>query len=164
MYSIILFSVLGFLIAIYKVYKKRNAFWFEAWDYLLDIFFGFFIGSIVGIVISFAMPTHYYVAEQSEFHLVSLSESSQTTAKLFLGTGNIDGNACLLFYYKVDSTYHLGNANFSKVVIHYTKSKPVLLIKLYKPSNPFAFRDPKKTYNFYVPPNSIKPNFTLGSN
>lgn len=163
MYLIILFAVIGAVIAVRYEFDEWG------WDPILFIqsLFGIVFGGLLGVVVALCLPMHYQTDRWS-VNLESLQDNSQTHGHFFLGSGSIEGKMMYVFYVQQeDSTFRLYQVDYSDASIKYSTNSPKEHITWTHPKenlwNKFALdiMPDEYTYVFEVPKGSIQNNYSL---
>lgn len=109
MITVLLFIVIGILIAIKAIHRSHG----EIWEYflggLVGIIGGLIIGFLLSIIIGAFLPKHTVVSET--IPIAAFSDHTSVHGKFFLGSGVIDENM-YYFYYKQNPN---GSYSFNKL-------------------------------------------------
>lgn len=165
MITIIIGALVGFLIAMANHQKQRDNIYYPD-DYVSSLMGGSIFGFIIGLMIAIALPAETY-DKQCSLNIETLQDNNGVGGGFFLGSGNIDGTMCYVFYYEENGFYKMMKLNHELVKIKYSDGNPRLQImqKGITKSliNYFALdlwlKD--KTYIIEVPKGTIKNNYIL---
>lgn len=162
MYTIIIITVLAFIICFYKMIKE------DYQDYILSFLMSLLISLLFGlfsIIISMIIPTHTQI-EKSTFELESLQDGSRINGQFFLGSGYINEKMKYSFYISEENGYKLYSIDANNAHVKYTTEKPKLEMFEEVVNDDFINNfsiamDLKTSYIIYVPQGSILQNYVL---
>jgi hypothetical protein len=165
MYTIYLFAFIAILIVIVQDVLDG-----DFWDCLImSIIFGFG-GAVIGLLAAIALPVKYETTTWSE-KIVSLKDNGSVSGSFFLGCGQINGAMMYMYYQQnKDSTFQMGQLNYSDAKIKYTNEQPKIdIFDTHRANvwwNKFAIDvigEDKQAYIFEVPEGSINNSYELNS-
>lgn len=166
MYTVVIFSIIGFLVSIYTVIKDD---FYKQYGYdsffIFNHFFGLLIGASIGVAISIALPMDTYINIHS-YKIEALQDNNSVNSSFFLGSGIIEGRMKYVFYIEENGEYRLNQIDYKDASIKYSDTVQLLEYKVCASKaliNKFAIdRDlGDKYYVIEVPKGTIKNNYNL---
>jgi hypothetical protein len=127
MYSVLLFTIIGALLAFRLVWINRDRSYWGWEDYFIPMVLGVIAGAFIGCIIGLCMPSKTEV-KYSKTNIVCLQDESGLSGRFFLGSGNIEGRMRYVFYSdNGDSTYRMQQLDYDIVSIKYTSQQPAVI-------------------------------------
>ena len=162
MWTIIILVIIGIILAIVLGWGM------DLEDILLRCFILATISLFIGLIIALALPTER--EKIITYHnLEALQDGNKISGNFFLGSGNINGNMCYVFYYEENGLFKMGQLRSNSVSINYVEGKPVLetikemekedaFINYFALDHDCSF---STEYIMHVPKGTIKQNYNL---
>ena len=162
MYTIIIITVLTFVISFYNLKKERYLDFIDV--FILSTLYSL-MGLLFSFIIAFVIPTHTEI-KKSTFKLESLQDGSRINGQFFLGSGYINEKMKYSFYISEENGYKLYSIDANNAHVKYTTEKPKLEMFEEVVNDDFINNfsiplDFKTSYIIYVPQGSILQNYTL---
>ena len=164
MYTILLLSIIGFLIMVYIEYKDWGGLDFGV--IIVSLLQTIFV-ALAALIIALMLPVKYETTSLAD-KIVTLKDNNSLYGSFFLGTWMIEGRMKYVYYQQnADSTYQMQQVDYYKARIRYVDSEPKIVVTDIRPKecmwNKFALdlSGSDQTYIFEVPKGSIKNGYEL---
>jgi hypothetical protein len=163
MVIILLGTVLGFGINIYREYKYGC--WSDWFDYIMMGIIGTFTGFILSLTLAFMLPADTEIKTYT-YKVESLQDNNSISGDFFLGCGQIEGKMKYMFYYEVNGMYKMKQIDYENVSIKYSNTTPK--VEQFRREHTDAFINNfaidfcgDSDYIIHVPKGTIKQNYNL---
>jgi len=157
MITIIIFSLIGIAIGIYKA--SKDSYPIHS-DYIVYTLFWLLIGWCFGLLVSIVIP-HGIKTTYETSYIETLNDNSSTGGVLFLGSGHIDGSMKYTFYCKVEDGFKMKQIDYDRAKIVYSNDLPRVDKVIEESDNLFSIHIYKSRYIIYVPKGTIQQNYNL---
>ena len=164
MITIILFTLIGVIIAIFIFWRNYRIFDYLLIEVILNTILLALVGFIVGLMVMIALPAETIEKKVCSYNIINIQDNNSTSGHFILGTGRVNDEMVYSFYYENNGQYRLKQVDVDMTVIQYDSIARIEKYKTVKTEstiNLFAYDSPNERYVIFVPRGTIIANYNL---